>query len=359
MGKLEVRLGTKMVLDSEKERDLIITAEKLNNQRKMSELMTSLYRIACDRTGELKEMASDEDFNNVIRVLNSVGISKDRKEFFQGFEAQVHDMKSKVDAIYDIAFKTYSLAQVNKMNGIEGKSENIAMAQFALQKQLNDIASIVGCSLGTYESGKTLDMKKRADSVLEYIIETYDGIGDALGISSVNSSVTSAESDKKVEELKEQINKLGLRYDLIRREKDELQEENEALRTSKAELEQQIADIKKKNTELRNQITIGGSGRNDDLEAELNRLQKKLTDYKEEVEDLEEENSRLKRRLKRREEDDNTVVSSGADTNNTEETTVKESAPTHSRIESDESEPNIDFGSTADIAALNVLFGEA
>lgn len=302
MAKREVRLGAKLILEDTMEADLIAVADGLNSSRRMSEFMTTLFRLACDNI-KFYSHGNEQEYAKMIDMIADTGVGKERTEYFGKMESKVKEMQDKINSIYDIALKTYSLSQANKMNGLGGKSENIALAQFALQKQMRDIEEITGVKLGAYESGKLTDMKRKADDILEFIIESYDGIGEALGIGS-----NTADASKYEERIKE-----------LSKELETEQSENSRLRDK-----------------LSNAMESATAVNSDEVE----RLKRELRATRYEVEDLRDENRRLERKLKRIEEDDIDLD-------------VKPQS-----TDADNTEDGINFAEHADIAALSNFFGE-
>lgn len=266
MGKYDVRLGAKITLDSAEEGDLIAIAEKLNNTRKMSGFMGQLFRIACDHP-EVLSRGSEETYKQIKALVDSAGVSEERQKYFKEIEAKVQEMKDKIDKIYDLAMKTYMLSQVNKMNGLEGKSQNVIMAQFALQKQMKDIESILGCSIGTYESGKMTDVKAKSDEILEFIVETYDGIGEALGITGRgNNDGMVAELEQRLASEKEQIKSIH----------DEMKAKDETIANMSKQLDEKARQLEAELEETRRKLRIANI-RNDELEDEKELLERKVS----------------------------------------------------------------------------------
>lgn len=323
MARYEIRLGAKITLDSEQEADLIKVAERLNQTRRMSEFMTALFRTACDSISLLKS-GKQEDVDTVAAGLSAAGLNKERKEFFDSLTRKVTQMHDKIDEVYNIALKTDTLAKLNKMNGLEGKSQNAAMAQFALQKQMKDLENACGVMFGPYESGMALDMSKKADDILEYIIETYDGIGDALGVGKSNAadSMELEEAKRNVKELEEANREL--------RNKMERQQ-NEQKLGAEAKLE-----------ELNN-----SSRMIEELTEKVKSLEKQLTNSKLRLEEAEDENSLLRRKVKRLSEDSEVT------------TEINKDEDIEIDIDNNEKEeqPVGNFDETADFGALSNFFG--
>lgn len=329
MSKYEVRLGAKLVLDDAIEMDLINVAERLNSTRKMSEFMTSLFRVACDSLNKYSN-ADPDKFNALVDMVSHMGVSNERSNYFKSLNEELSKMKTKVDEIYDMALKTYSLAQINKMNGLAGKSENTALAQFALQKQIRDIEKSIGAYIGAYESDKLLDMKKKADDIIEYIIESYDGIGEAFGIVGNNVDVKGYES--RIEELEKQL------ADMCGADNEEVGRLNSKLRLVTGERDTLNMRVKSLENELKQSSESGTA----ELQNDIERLNK-------EVKDLRSKNNSLKRKIKALTED----YLSDTDDEDTDDNTDNGIVDF-----GEQNNTPADFSESADISSISNFFGE-
>lgn len=332
MGKYDVRLGAKITLDSAEEGDLIAIAEKLNNTRKMSGFMGQLFRIACDHP-EVLSRGSEETYKQIKALVDGAGVSEERQKYFKEIEAKVQEMKDKIDKIYDLAMKAYMLSQVNKMNGLEGKSQNVIMAQFALQKQMKDIESILGCSVGTYESGKMTDVKAKSDEILEFIVETYDGIGEALGITG------GGDNDRRVAELEQELTREKEHSRIIN---DELKTKDEMIESMTESMKKQLEEAKGGNADSE----FAGKARQ--LEAELEETRRKLRIANIRNDELEDEKELLERKVKRLQRKDDDGI--------TEEEFNKMQADGDKTEEAEDGDHDVDFGG-ADFSAIGSFFG--
>lgn len=327
MGKYDVRLGAKITLDSAEEGDLIAIAEKLNNTRKMSGFMGQLFRIACDHP-EVLSRGSEETYKQIKALVDGAGVSEERQKYFNEIEAKVHEMKDKIDKIYDLAMKTYMLSQVNKMNGLEGKSQNVIMAQFALQKQMKDIEAILGCSVGTYESGKMTDVKAKSDEILEFIVETYDGIGEALGITGGGNN------DSRVAELEQ---RLASEKEHSKSIQDEMKAKDET-----------IASMMKQLDETKGGTDDSGlAEKARQLEEELEEARRKLRKANIRNDELEDEKELLERKVKRLQRKDEEGITE-------DEFFDGEEKGNEETVEDGDSD--VDFGG-ADFGAIGSFFG--
>lgn len=201
MGVQSIRLGSTLVFDSEKEKDIISTIEKLNSCHKTGQFISSLIRIAFDCPEILKRTNNAVLMGDVLRQIEQSGIQKDRAEFFDEITKQSTELKQKVDSVYNMVLQMYTLALMRKQLGLEDKSKNALIASFLLEQQLTELQNILGIRLDTFESNKITQVENKAKECLEYILNTYSDIVDELrsGISVpvVNSSVvTTVQAEK-------------------------------------------------------------------------------------------------------------------------------------------------------------------
>ena len=170
------KLGATLCYDKEKEKDIIQQLESLKSRHKLGDFISNLIRIAFENPVELRQLG--------LKIEN-YGLTDNRREFFKGVEQKVKAMCKKVDDIYDIAVKMYALALMGKKLGLEDKSKNLLQAQFILQKQINELCTILGLgALHNFESNKVENVAKDVEETLEFIINSYDGI-----ISEIKQSV--------------------------------------------------------------------------------------------------------------------------------------------------------------------------
>jgi hypothetical protein len=179
MADKSIRLGSILTFDEDKEADIIKMFEYLNSSHKTGQFISSLVRLAVDCPEVFKK---DSDgmltIGPAMRKVDIAGLSEIRKNFMSDIIKKVEDMKKKVDEIYEQSLKTYVLAQMGKHLGIEGKSKNVLMADFVVEKQLGELQKSLGIVFkdNVYASNKLADVQKVADDSLELIIESYDGI---------------------------------------------------------------------------------------------------------------------------------------------------------------------------------------
>lgn len=166
----KIKLSTTVSLNTEKEADILALTEELRKQHKLGNFISNLLRISMDNPEMLKKAGID--------LVNDYGVNINREKFFRAVHRELATMSDKIDAIYDMAVKMYSLSQFNKIMGLESKSVNMLQAQFVLQRQMGELCDVLGVkTLGhTFDSNKVADVTKNAADIMEYIITYYDGI---------------------------------------------------------------------------------------------------------------------------------------------------------------------------------------
>ena len=182
MGTRSIRFGSQLTFDEDKEKDIIDTIDTLNSSHKMGQFMSNLIRLAFDNPEILRVGADGLEKQAMLQQVESNGMSVSRQRFMSGVTSEISDMKKKVDEVYNMAFKLYTLALMNKHLEIEKKSDNSLRATFVLERQLRQLQSSLGVNISdaVYESDKINDVHARAEDCLEYIIEAYDGIIDEM-----------------------------------------------------------------------------------------------------------------------------------------------------------------------------------
>lgn len=178
MGTHSIRLGSILSFDEDKEKDMIEIMEYLNSTHTTGRFFSNLVRIAFDNPEIIKLSKDGVEKGKILQQMDEVGFSKKRDKFFKDIASEMLDIKKKIDMVYEMSLKTYTLAQMGKHLALEQKSENTLRAEFIIEKQLKDLQDKIGLTLGgtPFESGKLMETEKKADDILEYIIESYDNI---------------------------------------------------------------------------------------------------------------------------------------------------------------------------------------
>lgn len=196
MSNYNFRLGSTLTFNKEKEADLIKKIEYLTDRHMLKDFIANMLRIALDSPESLN---SKKEISAKMNEIEQCGMLKSRKEYFEQISRDISDIRHKVDLIYNMSLKTSLLGMTGKRLGIEEKSNNLLCAQFILQKQLEELCETLGVkSLDhVYESNKIKDTQKFAEDILEYIIESYDGL---LNEVVSNRSIVSVAGSQQVKE---------------------------------------------------------------------------------------------------------------------------------------------------------------
>lgn len=183
MGVKSIKLGATLSFDDIREKDILDKIEGLRSRHKLGEFISHLIRVAFESPEKLNSQA---ELAGLMTTLVAQGITMDRVDYFNKIENDIEEMKKKVDAIYTMATKNYTMALAGKKIGLEEKSESTLRAQFVLQRQINAMTDSLGVSLREpFESNKIQETREKAEEVIEYMIESYDGILQEIKASSV------------------------------------------------------------------------------------------------------------------------------------------------------------------------------
>lgn len=176
MSKTDIRLGSLISFDSEREADIIEFVQDLTSQHKLGRFIGYLLRLACETPETLQYR---EKLNPILKEMSDLGITPRRDAMFKQFSKEILDLKNKINDIYVISEKLYTLALARKALGLEDRAKELLAAQFVVRRQTALLESKLGTSslLYTYESDSMRDVQKKADEILEVILETY---GDLL-----------------------------------------------------------------------------------------------------------------------------------------------------------------------------------
>lgn len=195
MSKTDIRLGSLISFDSEREADIIEFVQDLTSQHKLGRFIGYLLRLACETPETLQYR---EKLNPILKEMNDLGITPRRDAMFKQFSKEILDLKNKINDIYVISEKLYTLALARKALGLEDRAKELLAAQFVVRRQTALLESKLGTSslLYTYESDSMRDVQKKADEILEVILETY---GDLLNdVKVVGTDKNDAEESNKI-----------------------------------------------------------------------------------------------------------------------------------------------------------------
>lgn len=195
----KVKLGATIAFDLEHERDIVALLDDLRQSHKLGEYISHTIRYAVEH---------QEDFEKETKVYARLGVSNRRKEFFDKVEQSLRIIAERVNEIYRVTNNLKALAQFNKKLGLLERVDSAYMAQFIVQKQINDLCRILGVNSleSKFASNKLHDINNDIDSVIEFIITYYDGIVSEIRES--RERVSASDSAAEIAELKEQLRRL-------------------------------------------------------------------------------------------------------------------------------------------------------
>lgn len=181
MSITSIRLGSTLNFDGEKERDIVEFIEQLNRSHKTGQFFSCLIRLAFDNPEIIKRGVKTEQ-SELISQIDRLGMSEPRKKFMTAVNSEITDMKKKVDSIYDMATKMYMLALAGNRLGIERKSDNTLLANFVLERQLQEINDRLGANSvnAVFASNKLDKEHEKASDYMEFIINSYTSLFDEL-----------------------------------------------------------------------------------------------------------------------------------------------------------------------------------
>lgn len=176
MAKTDIRLGSIISFDSEREADIIEFIQDLTAQHKLGRFISYILRLACETPETLQYR---EKVAPILKEMETLGITPRRDALFKQLATEVHDLKVRVNDIYLMTEKLYTLALAQKALGLEDRSKELAAAQFVLKRQTALLEQKIGSGaiFYMYDSDSMRDMQKKADDILELLIETH---GDAF-----------------------------------------------------------------------------------------------------------------------------------------------------------------------------------
>lgn len=178
MSGYNIRLSSMLTFDEEKEADIIQVIEKLNSMHKTGNFLSNLIRVSLDCPEILDQSNGKFTKGSTLVDLEQYGLTYNRRALADKHAKEVYEMKKKVDEMYEMTLKLYTLALINKHLGLEQKTENTMAANFLIEKQLGDLKKLLGVNLtdNTFASNKVKETQKLAEDSLEFILDTYSDI---------------------------------------------------------------------------------------------------------------------------------------------------------------------------------------
>ena len=164
-------LHSTLRFDPVRESYIIEAIDRLKSQGKLTDYLNDLFRLAFE-TPELINTNTA-----LLDMMASYGVSPCAKEFFEEKAKEITEMHHKIDEIYQMCLEMYTLTKFGKSIGLDKKSQNMARAEFMLERQVNEICHKLGIvDKNVFKSAKIPNIEQQSENILDYIITHYDGI---------------------------------------------------------------------------------------------------------------------------------------------------------------------------------------
>ena len=182
MGMKSIRLASMLQFDENQEADIIRMIEAFNSSHRMGEFLSNLIRVAVENPEIVVAKDGKYDTGAIIKVMEKLGKSPTRHNYMQEANKKLVDMQNKIDMIYDMCLKMYTMSEMGKQLGFEKKTENMILAQFVAEQQLGQLQKALGadCANVPFAANRLANYKERAAGTLEYIISCYEPIINEL-----------------------------------------------------------------------------------------------------------------------------------------------------------------------------------
>lgn len=205
MGVKNIRLASMLSFDEQQEAEIIKLIEDFNSSHKMGEFVSNLIRIAVENPEIVVAKNGKYETGAVVKLMERLGKTPTRNTYMQSVGKQVADMQAKIDAIYEMCMKMYTMAELGKTLGFEKKTENMIIAEFMLEQQFIQLKN----NLGVDNLNKALAANrieacdKKAADTLEYILSCYEPI-----IAELKKEMTVKPLEIPVKPVEIQVNKV-------------------------------------------------------------------------------------------------------------------------------------------------------
>lgn len=174
----KVKLGATLSFNLGLERDMVEQIESLKAKHKLGEFISNSLRIVFENPELL------EKYN---LSLEKYGLTDNRKKLNDAINIELGRLGNKIEKTYQMAYEVYSLAKFNKQLNIHDTARNILASQFILNKQIEDLKSLLGVTC--LEQPVNLHkVDKSIDDILEYILLCHSDIVDELKSNLTGSS---------------------------------------------------------------------------------------------------------------------------------------------------------------------------
>ena len=174
----KVKLGATLSFNLGLERDMVEQIESLKAKHKLGEFISNSLRIVFENPELL------EKYN---LSLEKYGLTDNRKKLNDAINIELGRLGNKIEKTYQMAYEVYSLAKFNKQLNIHDTARNILASQFILNKQIEDLKSLLGVTC-IDQPVNLHKVDKSIDDILEYILLCHSDIVDELKSNLTGSS---------------------------------------------------------------------------------------------------------------------------------------------------------------------------
>lgn len=182
MGMTSIKVGSTLTFDEQQEQDIIKLVTEFKESHKIGEFLSNLLRLAIENPELVVSKNGKYDTGTLARYMEALGKTPTRHNYMNEINKKIVDMQTKVDEIYDMCLKMYTLAEMGKTLGFEQKTDNMVLAQFMVEQQLGKLRKSLGVDSSNFpfESNRITNCKEKASDTLEYIISCYEPIINEL-----------------------------------------------------------------------------------------------------------------------------------------------------------------------------------
>ena len=225
----KVKLGATLSFNLGLERDMVEQIESLKAKHKLGEFISNSLRIVFENPELL------EKYN---LSLEKYGLTDNRKKLNDAINIELGRLGNKIEKTYQMAYEVYSLAKFNKQLNIHDTARNILASQFILNKQIEDLKSLLGVTC-IDQPVNLHKVDKSIDDILEYILLCHSDIVDEL-----KSNLTG--NSDYIDKLKELSSLADKHISQVNNNNDTSEKEriyNEILKDSLDNEEDEVVDI--------------------------------------------------------------------------------------------------------------------
>lgn len=192
MGDKSIRLSSMLTFDENQEADIIKIVEQFTSSHRMGEFLSNLIRVAVENPEILDVKNGKYETGAIIKLMEKLGKSPTRHTYMNDINKKILDMQTKVDTIYDMCLKMYTMLEMGKRLGAHQKTENLILSEFVIEQQINNLKRVLGVdSLNTaFNSTRLVSMETKSAEILDYIISSYEPIINELKRESIQTVVS-------------------------------------------------------------------------------------------------------------------------------------------------------------------------